>query len=110
MPEGTDALTLAAVLTAGGATAAAAFIATFIQFVVKKLPVIGAWVDADHEPSVVVLLAGVLVAWAYVATAAAIDSVGVFAALLAWVGIAQLATAGYDTARTVQAKIAGSSG
>jgi len=93
-------LDLAMILTAAGATLAAATIASVIQ-IAKKLPVIGAWIDAKHEPGVAVILSAVLVGYAYLATTPSIDAVNAFAAFLAWIGIAGLAGKTYDVAADV---------
>jgi len=106
MPEGTDGLTLTLVLTAAGATLSATLIASLIQLL-KYVPVVGPWLDAKREPGAAVILAGVLVVVAYIGTIASPDLISAFAAFLAWVGIARLATAGYDTAVSVKAAFGG---
>jgi len=91
VPENTD-LTLALVLTAGGATAAAALVTGVVQLL-KQL---GNFLDGK-ERLTAFILSGVLVV---VAVASAVQdgsltlSIGsVFAAVLAWYGIARLAMA-----------------
>jgi hypothetical protein len=93
MPPGTEeTITLELILTAAGATVAASLIAAVIQ-IVKRLPGLGAWLDANREPAAALVLSIILVAYAYLATTAKPDAFNGFAAFLAWVGIAGLATA-----------------
>jgi hypothetical protein len=106
MPEGTDTFTLSVVLTAAGATVSAGLIASVIQLL-KLVPVFGPWIDENREPGVAVILSGILVGVAYFGTSTDINILSGFAAFLAWVGIARLATAGYDTAVSVKEAIAG---
>jgi hypothetical protein len=97
MPEGTQ-LTLDLVLTAAGATVAAGLIATVVQ-ILKRLPSLGIWLDQNREPWFVILLTIVLVGYAYFATTTnTTDLGGLFAAFLAWVNIAGLATKAHDVA------------
>lgn len=96
MPEGTQ-ITLDVVLTAAGATIAAGLIATIIQ-ILKNLPGFGTWLDSGHEAWAAMILSIALVAWAYVATTSQPDPVNAFAAFLAWVNIAALATKAHDAA------------
>jgi uncharacterized membrane protein HdeD (DUF308 family) len=97
-----DNLSLAVVLTASGATAAAALITGLIAML-KQVAVIGPRIDAGNEPSLSFVLAGVLVLLAFV-------SVGVFtvpaafAAFLAWFGIAQIAMGVHDTVKSATAR------
>ena len=91
-------LTLAAVLTAGGVTAAAALITGAIA-VLKQLRGIGPLVTGS-EPTVAFILSALL-------TGAAFASVGTFtpeaafAAVLAWFGIAQIAMGVHDTVKSL---------
>lgn len=91
MPENTD-LTLALVLTAGGATAAAALVSGVVQLL-KQL---GNILDGKERIAAFVL-SGLLVV---VAVASAVqngtltlDIASIFAAVLAWYGIARLSMA-----------------
>lgn len=91
MPENTD-LTLALVLTAGGATAAAALVSGVVQLL-KQL---GSFLNG-RERLAAFILSGLLVV---VAVASAVqngtlvlDIASVFAAVLAWYGIARLSMA-----------------
>jgi hypothetical protein len=98
MPTDVDpAIQLQTILTAAGATIAAALIAAFIQLA-KRIPVLGPWIDDAHEPGVAVLLAAGLTAYAYFVTTPAIDAFNGFAAFVAFLGIAGLATKAYDVA------------
>jgi hypothetical protein len=91
-------LTFAVVLTAAGATASAALITGMIA-ILKQLVVIGPWIGADREPTLAFVLSAVLVT-------VAVISVGVFtppalfAAFLAWFGIAQIAMGVHDTVKS----------
>jgi len=98
MPESTDSLTLALVLTAAGATVGASLITGFIE-ILKKLGGVGVWVDAGREPTIAFVLSALLVAVAYWSTLAGKqpDAQGVFAAFLAWYGIAQISMGVKDT-------------
>lgn len=103
MPDGT-ALTLALVLTAGGATASALLISGIIQLL-KGLPTVGAWVGGGNEGLVAFVLSAALVIFAFSGTLVGpITAEGIFAALLAWFGIAQIATASHDTAAKLHAR------
>lgn len=97
MPEGTEALTLAIILTGAGTTISAALIASVIQ-ILKRLPGAGRWIDANREPGLAVLLSALLVGYAFVATTTVPDLLNGFAAFLSWVGIAGLAGKAYDVA------------
>lgn len=95
---------LALILTAAGATVAATIIAAVIELA-KKIPVIGPWVDAKREPGIAVLLSFGLTALAYFGTAKVIDIASGFAAFLAFLAIAGLATKAYDVSATVKASV-----
>ena len=99
MPTDPSSLTLALVLTAGGATASAAVITGLIAML-KNLSAgsftLGTWIDAKHEPTVAFLLSAALVAVAYVAVGDYTVTTG-FGAFLAWFGIAQIAMGVHDT-------------
>lgn len=103
MPNGTE-ITLALILTGAGTTVAAALIASIIE-ILKRVPSLGPRLDAGLESFVAILLAALLVAYAYFTTATTYDAAGVFAAFLAWVGIAGLAGKAYDVGSTVKASI-----
>ena len=106
MPTGTDTLTLELILTGAGVTVAAALIASIIE-ILKRLPGLGAVLEGGNAGAASTLLAAVLVVYAYLATATAVDPAGAFAAFLAWVGIAGLAGKAYDTGRTVKGALTG---
>lgn len=99
MPPTIDpgSLELAAVLTAAGATVAAGLIAAVIQLL-KYLPGLGRWLDDQHEALVAELLALLLVVYAFLGTTPVPTFANAFAAFLAFVGIAALATKAYDVA------------
>lgn len=94
----TSTLTLVLVLTAAGATVSAALISGLIEML-KHLGSIGTAIDAGNEPTVAFILSAVLVVIAYVGTLVGpVTIAGVFAAFLAWYGIAQIAMGVHDTA------------
>lgn len=95
-------LTLALVLTAGGATVAAGVITGLIAML-KRLAGIGPLIDAGNEPTVAFFLSAALVAVAF-ATSAPHDVPSAFGAFLAWYGIAQVAMGIHDTVRSVTAR------
>ena len=97
MPTDVNALTLAAVLTAAGAVGAATLI-TGIVSQLKRLPGIGAILDRGNEPAAVLGLSALLVVAAYVSTLGTLSPEGVFGAVVAWYGIAELAMAIHDRA------------
>lgn len=86
---------LAIVLTAAGATVSAALIASLIQ-VMKRVPTIGAFIDDKREPGVALILSVALVAYAFLATTPKLDAMNAFAAFLAWLAVAGLATKAHD--------------
>jgi hypothetical protein len=91
-------LTFAIVLTAAGATASAALITGLIA-IAKQLVVVGPWIDAAREPTVAFVLSAVLVVVAVVAVGV-FTPAALFAAFLAWFGIAQIATGVHDTVKS----------
>jgi hypothetical protein len=103
MPTGTDTLTLELILTGAGVTVAATLIASTIE-ILKRLPGLGSALGSNAGAAST-LLAGVLVVYAYLATATAVEAAGAFAAFLAWVGIAGLAGKAYDVGRTVKGSL-----
>ena len=92
-------LTFAVVLTAAGATASAALITGLIAMG-KRIVGIGPWINAEREPTIAFVLSAVLVAVA-VATVGVITPASLFAAFLAWFGVAQIAMGVHDTVRSV---------
>lgn len=108
MPPDVDptAFQLALILTAAGATVAATVIAAVIELA-KKIPVVGPWIDAKREPGIAVLLSFGLVVYAYLATTPTVDPINGFAAFLAFIGVAGLATKSYDVAVSVKASMTG---
>ena len=91
---------LAIVLTAAGATVAAALIASIIE-VLKKTPLIGPFIDDKREPGFGVLLSGGLVAYTVVALGLPVDGVSLFSYFVAFLGIAALASKSHDLAQNV---------
>jgi hypothetical protein len=91
-------LTFAVVLTAAGATASAAIITGTIA-ILKQVVVIGPWIQADREPTVAFALSAVLVS-AAVISVGTLTPEGLFAAFLAWFGIAQIAMGVHDTVKS----------
>ena len=90
------------VLTAGGAAASAVFLAGVIELA-KRLPGIGPILDAGKEAWASVVGAAILVSYAAWATGYVVDPVSIGGLFLAWLGIARLATASYDTAKALTA-------
>jgi len=90
-------LTFAIVLTAAGATASAALITGLIA-ILKQLVFIGPWINADREPTVAFVLAAALVGVAVVSVGV-FTPAALFAAFLAWFGIAQIAMGVHDTVK-----------
>jgi hypothetical protein len=88
---------LGIILTAAGAVVAAGIVAAVIQLA-ERIPVFGKWLDAERESFAAVLLSGVLVAYAFAATAVPLTLVSGFMAFLAWINIAGLASKAYDVA------------
>ena len=97
---------LAAVLTLAGGPATAALIAGVIE-IVKRLPRIGALIDAGREYVLSLVLSAGIIAYAAYATSYVLDAVSGFALFLAWYGLAQLAGSAYDTASAAKAKVMG---
>jgi hypothetical protein len=91
-------LTFAVVLTAAGATASAALITGLIA-IAKQLVVVGPWIDAAREPTVAFVLSAGLVIVAVVSVGT-FTAEALFAAFLAWFGIAQIAMGVHDTVKS----------
>lgn len=108
MPSEIDpsTLTLALILTGAGTTVAATVIASLIE-IFKRFPGVGPALDAGLEGAVSVILAAILVAYAYIATHPIADAMSGFAAFLAFVGIAKLSGGAYDTGRSIKASLTG---
>lgn len=102
-PQGAGAL-LGSILTLSGGTIASVIVAAFIQYALKPLGAVGSWVDA-HEQIVTLVLGGVLIAYAAIATGYAFTPISSFGLLVAWIGFAKLTGAAYDTAREAKAAI-----
>jgi hypothetical protein len=98
-------LTFVVVLTAAGATASAALITGLIA-ILKQLLVIGPWIDAAREPTVAFGLSAVLVIVA-VFSVGTFTAEALFAAFLAWFGIAQIAMGVHDTVKSATTRGAG---
>lgn len=96
-------LSLAVVLTAGGATASAAIITGLIAMS-KRLVGLGPWIDDNKEPTIAFVLSAILVVIAYVATGAPYDIAGIFGAFLAWYGIATISMGVHDGVSTLAAR------
>lgn len=96
MPGDQDQLTLAIILTAGGAVATSALISGIVQ--VFKVLFGTAWPGATASRVAAFILSLVFVVWAYVGTHVATDAEHLFVGLLAWYGIARLAMVVYDDA------------
>lgn len=89
-------LQLSDILTAGGAVAAAGLVTGLIAML-KNLPGIGTWLDANHEPLVAFVLSLALVIVASI-DAGVNDLKGGFLSFLAWYGIATISMAIHDQA------------
>jgi hypothetical protein len=85
-------LTLANVLTAGGAVATAALITGLIEIVKKLLPIVGA---RSWEPLLAFVFSLVIVVLAFASTGAQTIE-GAFWAFLAWFGIATISMGIHD--------------
>ena len=90
-------LSLAVVLTAAGATAAAALITGLIAML-KSLSWIGGYVSG-REPTVAFIFSAVLVVLAFLSVGT-VSAESAFAAFLAWFGIAQIAMGVHDTVKS----------
>ncbi len=90
-----EELTLAAVLTTGGAVAAAGLITGFISLL-KGLPFLGNRIENGLEPLLAFTASAILVALAYVYTVTDKNIATGFTAFLAWYGVARLSMAVYD--------------
>lgn len=86
-----DQLSLAMALTAAGATAFATFIVGLVA-ILKNIAWIGPRIDDGNEPTVVTLLAGIVVVLAVI-DANITGLAGLFGAFVAWYGIVELAMA-----------------
>ncbi len=104
-PERWRTSRFAVVLTAAGATASAALITGLIA-ILKQLVVIGPWIDAAREPTVAFVLSAVLVIVAVVSVGT-FTAEALFAAFLAWFGIAQIAMGVHDTVKSATTGRAG---
>ena len=96
-------LTLANVLTAGGAVAAAALITGLIEIVKKLLPVIGV---RGWEPWLAFALSLILVVLAFASSADQTLETG-FWAFLAWYGIATISMGIHDQVTSVRSTTTG---
>jgi len=94
-----EELDFAIILTAAGATAAAAVITGLIAML-KRLVGVGKWINAGNEPTVAFLLSAILVVIAFWNVGEFSPATG-FAAFLAWYGIAQIAMGVHDTVKSV---------
>ena len=92
-----EELTFAVVLTAAGATASAALITGMIA-ILKQLVVVGPWINADREPTIAFVLSAVLVTVAVISVGV-FTPAALFAAFLAWFGVAQIAMGVHDTVK-----------
>jgi hypothetical protein len=96
-----DELTLALVLTAGGAVASSALITGLIQLL-KALPGVGGALDAGREKLAAFALSAALVVAAFLVGAnegtVEVNGATIFGAFLAWYGIARLSMGIYDDA------------
>ena len=90
-----EELTLAAVLTAGGAVAASGLITGLISLL-KALPFIGPRIEDGLEPLLAFAFSAVLVSLAYMHTVPEKNVATGFIAFLAWYGVARLAMGFYD--------------
>lgn len=97
--------TLELILTGAGVTVASGIIATFVE-TIKRAPLLGRFIDSGKRAAAVAWVSSfVLIAYAYVATTAAIDPASAFAALLAAIGLAALSGKAYDVGSTVKASL-----
>jgi hypothetical protein len=96
----------AMILSAAGATAAAAAITGLIELAKKLIPGLENASQRTYQQIAAFLSLGVVV-YAAFASSYPLDPVSIGALGVAWYGIARLATATYDAARTVAATIQG---
>jgi len=99
-----DTLTLATILTAGGAVAVSGLISGLIEMA-KRLPSIGAWVGNGREFAFACALSAFFVVWAVLGGGQPLTPVSAFADFLAWYGIARLSGAVYDNASSAKAAV-----
>lgn len=102
MPEIPTNFDLTLVLTAAGATVSAALIASILE-TLKKVPVIGPFIDDKREPGFGVLLSALLVAYTVAALGLPVDLVSLASYVVAFLGIAALASKTHDLAANVTA-------
>lgn len=101
MPSEPGTFDLALVLTTAGATVAAALITGLIGLI-KKLPTVGPWIDANREPGVAFVLSAALVIIAHASEVVPPTSVPlIFTSFLAWYGIATIAMGTHNAVKSV---------
>ena len=94
----------ALLLTMAGGTVAAGIVASIVE-ALKKLPGIGAWIDAKREPGVATIASFGLIAYAHAVTSTPenlFDPIRVFTAVVAALGVAGLAGKAHDVASTMR--------
>jgi uncharacterized membrane protein HdeD (DUF308 family) len=93
-------LQLSDALTAAGAVGVAALIAGVIALA-KNLRGIGPWLDAGNEPTVVFVLAALIVIAAVASAGTTVTLPVIFGGFVAWYGIAEVAMAVHDRSNTI---------
>lgn len=91
----------AILLTMAGGTIAAGIVASIIE-ALKRLPGVGAWIDAKREPGAATLVSFAVVAYAYFVTTDKPDPVSAFGAFVAALGVSALASKAHDVASTMR--------
>lgn len=87
------------VLTPQGIVAFAALIATIIQ-IAKRVPNFGAWLNANREPTAVLVISVALVIFSALAAENRWNLDRAFQYFMSWISIAGLSTKAYDVAPT----------
>ena len=95
-------LTLTSVLTAAGATAAAAFISGLVGLL-KNFPAIGPLIDNGNEVATSAILAAFVVAAAVASSGLTLTLPLIFGSIIAWYGILELTSAVHDRAASMSA-------
>jgi hypothetical protein len=97
---------LEGLFTLQGATVGAVLIAALIQVVKARVP----WIENGHEATVAFVASIALIVFGVVALAKPLDLVSDFGYLVAWIGLAKLVGAAYDTAKATKAAVTGKDG
>lgn len=94
---------LEGLFTLQGATVGAVLIAAFIQVIKARVP----WIENGHEATVAFVASILLILFGVVSLGKPVDLVSDFGYVVAWIGLAKLVGAAYDTAKTTKAAVTG---